>query len=118
MVLPVAAIVSLVRSHREVRQQGLAHLKRPIEWILISQIAGGTLAIVFTPVLAVIARNDMARSALALVIWALGLLTPLAFAAAVWKYNVLAVSPDTTNVATKSGYGTRNRWTSPTDSHR
>ena len=87
MVLPVAAIVSLLRSHREVRQQGLAHLKRPLEWILISQVAGGTLTIVFAPVLAVLARNDMARSGLTLVIWALGLLTPLAFAAAVWKYQ-------------------------------
>ena len=48
-VLPVAAIVSLVRSHREVRDQGLAHLRRPIEWILVSQIAGGTLTIVFAP---------------------------------------------------------------------
>jgi cytochrome c biogenesis protein CcdA len=34
------------------------------------------------------------RSVLTLVIWALGLLTPLAFAAAVWKYNVLAISAE------------------------
>src|SRR6185436_7836626 len=94
MVVPVAAIVSLVRSHRDVREQGLVHLKRSIEWILVSQIAGGTLTIVFAPVLTVIARNDMARSALTLAIWALGLLTPLAFAAAVWKDNVLAVNAD------------------------
>ncbi len=94
MIVPVAAIVSLVRSHREVRQQGLAHLKPPIEWILISQVAGGTLTIVVAPVLAVIVRNEIARSGLTLVIWALGLLTPLAFAAAVWKYNVLAISAD------------------------
>jgi hypothetical protein len=94
MVVPVAAIVSLVRSYREVRQQGLAHLKRPIEWILIGQVAGGTLTIVVAPVLAVLVRNEIARSGLTLVIWALGLLTPLAFAAAVWKYNVLAVSAD------------------------
>ena len=94
IVLPVAAIVSLVRSHREVREQGLAYLKRPIEWILVSQIAGGTLTIVFAPVLAVVTRNDMLRSGLTLAIWALGLLTPLAFAAAVWKYKVLEISAD------------------------
>ena len=93
-VLPVAAIVSLVRSHREVRDQGLAHLRRPIEWILVSQIAGGMLTIVFAPVLTVLTRNDMARSGLTLAIWALGLLTPLAFAAAVWKYKVLEVSAE------------------------
>jgi hypothetical protein len=94
IVLPVAAIVSLVRSYREVRAQGLAHLKRPIAWILVSQIAGGTLSIVFAPVLVVLARNEMARSGLTLAIWGLGLLTPLAFAAAVWKYNVLAISAE------------------------
>ena len=93
-VLPVAAIVSLVRSHREVRDQGFAHLRRPLEWILISQIAGGTLTIVFAPVLTVLTRNEMARSGLTLTIWALGLLTPLAFAAAVWKYQVLEVSAE------------------------
>ncbi len=94
MVLPVAAIVSLLRSHHEIAQQGLAHLKRPLEWILISQVAGGTLTIVFAPVLTVLTRNEMVRSGLTLAIWALGLLTPLAFAAAVWKYNLLAISAD------------------------
>lgn len=94
IVLPITAIVSLVRSHREVQQEGLGHLRRPLEWILVSQIAGGTLLIVFAPVLAVLAPNSATQSALTLVIWALGLLTPIAFAAAVWKYNVLAISPD------------------------
>jgi hypothetical protein len=94
MVVPVAAIVSLVRSRREVPEQGLAHLKRPLEWILISQAAGGTLTIVFAPVLTVLTRNETVRSGLTLAIWALGLLTPLAFAAAVWKYDLLAISAD------------------------
>lgn len=94
IVVPIAAIVSLVRSRREVQQQGLAHLKRPIEWILVSQVAGGTLTVVFAPVLAVLLRSDTAQSALTIVICALGLLTPLAFAAAVWKHNVLAIAAD------------------------
>jgi hypothetical protein len=93
-VLPVAAIVSLLRSHREMQQAGLRGLTRPIEWILISQIAGGTLAIVFAPVLAAVAPNGMLQASLTLAIWAFGLLTPAAYAAAVWKYNVLDVSPD------------------------
>lgn len=94
IVLPVTAMVSLIRSYRDIQQQGLTHLKRPMEWILISQIAGGTLAIVFAPVLAVLAPNSLTQSVLTLTIWALGLLTPIAFAAAVWKYNVLATSAD------------------------
>jgi hypothetical protein len=92
-VLPVAAIVSLLRSHREVQQGGLEYLKTPLELILLSQIAGGTLAIVFAPVLAVLAPNSAIQSALTVVIWVFGLLTPLAYAAAVWRFNVLAVNP-------------------------
>ena len=92
-VLPVAAIVSLLRSHREVQQGGLGYLKTPLELILLSQIAGGTLAIVFAPVLAVIAPNSVTQSALTVAIWAFGLLTPLAYAAAVWKFNVLTIDP-------------------------
>jgi hypothetical protein len=93
-VLPVAAIVSLLRSHRDVQQIGPASLKKPIEWILISQIAGGTLAILFAPVLTVVAPNGILQSMLTIAIWAFGLLTPAAYAAAVWKYNALAVSAD------------------------
>ena len=93
-VLPVAAIVSLLRSHREVQQAGLMQFKRPIEGILLSQIAGGALAIVFAPVLAVVAPNTALQSVLTIAIWAFGLLTPGAYAAAVWKYNVLEVSAD------------------------
>jgi hypothetical protein len=95
IVLPVTAVVSLVRSHREVVQTApIAHLRRPIEWILISQIGGGTLAILFAPVLATLAPGSATLTVVTLLIWALGLLTPLAFAAAVWKFNVLAVSVD------------------------
>ena len=93
-VVPVAAIVSLVRSRRDVQEAGLAHLKRPIEWLLISQVAGGALAILFAPLVAVLAPHSLAQSVLTLSIWALGLLTPIAYAAAVWKYGVLAVKPD------------------------
>lgn len=94
IVLPVTAIVSLARSHREVQQSGATRLTRALELILISQIGGGTLAVVFAPVLAVVAPNSMSQSVLTLIIWALGLLTPLAFAAAVWTCDVLSISPD------------------------
>lgn len=94
IVLPVTAIVSLARSHRELQQSGPAGLKRPVEALLLSQIGGGTLAIVFAPVIAVVAPNSIAQSVLTLIIWALGLLTPLAFAAAVWKFDVLSISAD------------------------
>lgn len=90
-VVPVAAIFSLVKSHREVQQDGLTRMKLPLEWILISQIAGGTLALVFAPVLTVVAPDSATQAGLTLVIWALGLLTPLAVAAAVWKFDLLSI---------------------------
>jgi hypothetical protein len=95
-VLPVAAIVSLLRSHREVQQAGPTALKRPIEWILVSQVAGGTLAVVFAPVLAVVAPNGILQSILTVAIWGFGLLTPIAYAASIWKYRVLDVTDDET----------------------
>jgi hypothetical protein len=94
IVLPVTAIVSLARSHREIQQSGAPGLKRPVEALLLSQIGGGMLAVVFAPALAVLAPNSIGQSVLTMIIWALGLLTPLAFAAAVWKFDVLSINPD------------------------
>jgi len=90
-VLPVAGIVSLFRSYRDVRESPHAYLKGPLEWILLSQIAGGTLAILFAPVLAKLAPNSLLLSVLTVLIWALGLMTPIAFAIAVFRFNVLAL---------------------------
>jgi hypothetical protein len=92
-VIPIAAIVSLFRSHQEIQKQGLDRLKLPLELILISQIAGGTLAIVFAPLAAVLAPQSATQAVLTVMICAFGLLTPLAYAAAVWKFDVLAVDP-------------------------
>lgn len=94
VVLPVTAIVSLLRSHREVQQSPVAYLKSPLEIILLGQIAGGTLAILFAPVLTVLAPNSMMQSTLTVIIWALGLMTPVAYALAVFRFNVFAIDPD------------------------
>lgn len=93
-VLPIAAIVSLLRTYREVQESQIAYLKVPLELILLSQIAGGTLAILFAPVLAVLAPNSVMQSVLTIAIWALGLLTPAAYALAVFRFNVLAIDPE------------------------
>jgi hypothetical protein len=92
-VLPVAAIVSLLRSYRDARHLG-APIARPIAWILISQIAGGVLAIVFTPLLATTTTAVVVVVVMKLAIWVLGLLTPAAFAAAIWRYDLLAIDPE------------------------
>jgi hypothetical protein len=93
-VLPVAAIVSLLRTYREIQDSQIAYLKTPLELILLSQIAGGTLAILFAPVLAVLAPNSFMQPVLTIAIWALGLLTPAAYALAVFRFNVLAIDPE------------------------
>jgi hypothetical protein len=94
IVLPVSAIVSLLRSHRDLQRVGPVGLKRPIEWILVSQIAGGTLAVVFAPVLTIVAPSGTLQSILTLATFAFGLLTPAAYAAAIWRYGMLEVNPD------------------------
>jgi hypothetical protein len=91
-VLPVAAVVSLVRSYRDAAHLGMP-LARPIAWMLISQIAGGVLAVVFAPVISM-AAGGAAIVAVKLTIWLLGLMTPLAYAASVWQYGVLEMDPE------------------------
>jgi hypothetical protein len=92
-VLPVAAIVSLLRSFRDARLLS-APIARPLAMILVSQIAGGMLAIVFGPVIATAAAGTIVTVVLKGIIWLLALLTPVAFAAAVWQYDVLAIDPE------------------------
>lgn len=92
-VLPVAAIVSLLRSYRDARHLG-APIARPIAWILVSQIAGGVLAVVFAPVIGAAAPGTPLVASLTLTIWVLGLLTPAAFAAAVWQYDLLKIDAE------------------------
>lgn len=94
VVLPVAGIVSLLRSYREFRDGPHSAFKRPLEWILLSQIAGGTLTILFAPVLAVLASNSLLQAVLTVLIGVLGVLTPLAFAIAVFRLEVLTLNPD------------------------
>lgn len=94
IVLPVAAIVSLARSQRELHQGGALPLARVIGLVLLSQIGGGVLAVVFMPILTVVPPGSLTRAAVTMAIWMLGLLTPAAFAAAVWKHDVLSLNPD------------------------
>ena len=109
LVLPVASIVSLLRSLRELtaRKRLPARAEeadgggtpapdaRPtIFGILVSQLAGGAVALLVLGPLNKVAPESFAVTLVALTVWMLGLLTPLAFAAGVWKYRVLEIPPD------------------------
>jgi hypothetical protein len=86
--LPIGGILSLVRSYREATGEARRPMRTPLVWILVSQIAGGSIALVFAPVLAIFAPGSTVEAALKIVVGALGVMTPVAFALAVWKYGL------------------------------
>ena len=107
LVLPVASIVSFLRSLRELPP------RRPVQapasstdgtpppdarptifGILLSQLAGGALGLLVLGPLNAVAPESFAVIFVALAVWLLGLLTPAAFAAGVWKYRVLDIPID------------------------
>lgn len=107
LVLPVASIVSFLRSLREltgtkpVQPQAdppdgrrLPDARPVILGILVSQVAGGAVALLVLGPLSAAAPESFAVTLVALTVWMLGLLTPLAFAAGVWKYRVLEIPLD------------------------
>jgi len=114
LVLPIASIVSLLHSLREAapkridprrarhavgdeavsdagtaadRAAGAARV--PLGGIILSQLAGGALSVLVLGPLTVAAPESMAVGFIAMTVWLLGLLTPAAYAAGVWKYGVL-----------------------------
>lgn len=92
VVLPASAIVSFLRSYRDAVTAPVNRDARPVlAAILLSQVAGGVLALVFAPVLARVAPDSFALTFVTITIWALGLLTPIAYAAGVWKYRLLDI---------------------------
>ena len=94
-VLPVGAVLSLARSYREATDAPTTpDPRRVLAAILLSQIAGGVLAIVFAPILGVVAPDSLSLKLVTTAIWGLSLLTPLAFATGVWKDKLLEIDPD------------------------
>lgn len=107
LVLPVASIVSFLRSLREQPARTAAQLRgetvdggplpdaRPtIFGILLSQLVGGALGLLVLGPLSKAAPESFAVTLVGLTVWMLGLLTPLAYAAGVWKYRALEIRTD------------------------
>ena len=108
LVLPVASIVSFVRSLREQPVRTPAQMRgedqvdgRPLPdarptifGILVSQLAGGALGLLVLAPLSAAAPGSITVVVVALTVWMLGLLTPFAFAAGVWKYRALEIPLD------------------------
>lgn len=87
LVLPIASIVSLLRSLRD----ATGGVRVPLGGIILSQLVGGALSILVLGPLTVAAPESMLVVVVALMVWVMGLLTPLAYAAGIWKYDVLAI---------------------------
>ena len=113
LVLPIASIVSLLYSLREAAptrvdprpaEHGVtneevnaqrkaaapaAGARVPLAGIILSQLAGGALSVLVLGPLTVAAPESVAVVVVATAVWLLGLLTPAAYAAGVWKYGLL-----------------------------
>jgi hypothetical protein len=89
LVTPFAALLSLYKSWLTAKAGGVEAARVTTFWILISQMGGGALTILIIPLLHIVAPTGPWVAIAAALLFACGLLMPLAFAAGVWKYRVL-----------------------------
>ena len=92
LVLPIATIVGFIRSFRESPlRDGLPDARPSLAGFLMSMLLGTAVAVVALGPLQALAPESPATMLVALTVWALGLLMPVAFAAGVWRYRVLEI---------------------------
>jgi hypothetical protein len=94
VVVPFAALWSLYKTWLAAKSAGVESARVTTYWILISQMAGGVLAILIIPLLRVVAPSGPWVTMAAVLLFAFSLLMPIAFAAGVWKYRVLDLDPE------------------------
>jgi hypothetical protein len=94
IVVPFGALMSLYKTWNETRIAGPEPARITTFWILISQMAGGVLAILIIPLLRLVAPIGPWVTMAAALLFAFGLLMPLAFAAGVWTYRVLELDSE------------------------
>jgi hypothetical protein len=94
LAVPFAAVFSLYKSWLLARATRQDNARITTFWILISQMAGGVLTILIIPLLHFVAPTGPWVTIAAVLLFATGLLMPLTFAAAVWKYGVLDFNPE------------------------
>ena len=94
LVVPFGALMSLYKTWTETKASGPEAARITTFWILISQMAGGLLAILVIPLLRMVAPAGPWITMAAALLFAFGLLMPIAFAAGVWKYRVLELDPE------------------------
>lgn len=93
LVAPFGAVFSLYKTWLTAKAAGVEAARVTTFWILISQMAGGVLTILIIPLLHLLAPTGPWVTVAAILLFAFGLLMPLAFAAGVWNYGVLDLDP-------------------------
>lgn len=92
LVLPIATIMSFLRSFRESPlRDGLPDARPPIAGFLTSMLLGTAVAVLALGPLQALAPESPATTLVSATVWLLGLLMPLAFAGGVWRYRVLEI---------------------------
>jgi hypothetical protein len=80
VLLPLAGMLSLFRSWDEAKKDARRRERSATEWMLVSQLGGGVLAILVVPMLHVIGIGPPWSAAIAALSYAFALLLPMAFA--------------------------------------
>jgi hypothetical protein len=99
VVVPFAGLLSLYKSWLRAKAENVRSARLTTFWMLVSQLAGGVLTILIIPLLRLVAPRGPWVTLAAAVLFGVGLLMPLAFAAGIWKLGVLDLD------ATEKGHG-------------
>ena len=89
VVVPFAGLLSLYKSWLRAKAENIRSARLTTFWMLVSQLAGGVLTILIIPLLRLVAPRGPWVTLAAAVLFGVGLLMPLAFAAGIWKLGVL-----------------------------
>ncbi len=92
VVVPLAGLVSLYKSYLEAKAAGKHTPARAALWMLVSQVGGGILAAILLPLLHMLALPLAWTTAASALLFAFGILMPLSYAAAVWRFHLLDAS--------------------------
>jgi hypothetical protein len=89
VVVPFAGLLSLYKSWLRAKAENIRSARLTTFWMLVSQLAGGVLTILIIPLLRLVAPRGPWVTIAAALLFGVGLLMPLAFAAGIWKLGVL-----------------------------
>jgi hypothetical protein len=92
LVLPFSGIMSLFKSWQEAKAAADVPARTTTFWMLMSQLAGGVLAVLVLPMLHFAGITRAWATLIALLTYAFGLLMPLAYGIAVWRYRLFSTS--------------------------